>query len=121
MIKNDKRSNDFSDFHFIQIDNEKNTKTDENLNSEIQNAIKIDNSVQNLQSNLNTRNFEDINLKKSHYSIIDEKRGIKYEYNPDGIYVGKETLDKIIYSGMVLISITFSILLTIYLNRKFSK
>jgi hypothetical protein len=117
------KSKEIFDFHFIQKDN-LNSKNypHETKDLNIKKAIKIE--QENEMRNDFTKKLEkkvEENSKKSSFSIIDEKTGTKFEYNPDGIYVGKETIDKIIYTALIILLFVCSIILTMYLSKKFSK
>ena len=41
-----------------------------------------------------------IKAKENHYFVINEKTGEKYIYNPEGLHIGEETFEKIIYTGI---------------------
>jgi len=88
----------------------------------INKALKIEqeNELRNDFSKKSEKKVEE-NSKKSSFSIIDEKTATKFENNPEGIYIGKETIDKIIYTALVILLFVCSILLTLYLSKKFSK
>jgi len=68
-----------------------------------------------------TEKDKEIKNQNQKFSIFDEKTGIKYDYNPEGIHIGKETVERVIYLVIIILSIIFSIILTIYLNKKFSQ
>jgi len=125
-----KTNKEIFDFHFIQIDKDTDSRKNKiYLNSEmkesiidneIKKAIKIDQENENIKEKISLlHNEKSAENKNKRYSLIDEKNDNKYNNIPEGIYVGKETVEKIIYTIMILLSIIFSILITLYLNKKF--
>ncbi len=117
------KNKEIFDFHFIQIDNEKSKKNSfETSDLDVKKAIKADEENEMTKDSFKNSNKkkEDENTKTS-FSIIDEKTGVKYQYNPEGIYIGKETIERIIYTVLILLLLICSIILTMYLNKKFSK
>lgn len=120
-IKNENK--EIFDFHFIQIDKEKaKMNSFQKLDLDVKKAIKDDRENEMLKDSFNNSNMkkEDKSAIAS-LSIIDEKTGIKYQYNPEGIYIGKETIETIIYTVLIFLLLICSIILTMYLNKKFSK
>jgi hypothetical protein len=65
-------------------------------------------------------NSNNINNKFA-FSLSKENENIRYENYQNGIYIGKDTIENIIYSGIILLSIILSFIFMLWLNGRFSK
>ena len=70
------------------------------------------------------KNIEDKSVTPTPFSDIPVRylnKNIIYENYENGIYIGKDTIENILYSGVILFSIILSLIFMLWLNGKFTK
>lgn len=116
------KNKEFYDIHFKQIENQNfnwNKSIDNTLHSKNGFISGKENKLKLNSIDKSNREDEEKRLQNNIY-FIDNKKG-KFNNIAEGIYVGKETVDKIMSLSMILLLLVCSIILILCFNKKLSK
>lgn len=115
---------DFFPYHTFMNKNKNINNKEKDINTDFDKIIKRESIEVKSEPVGNHENLLSENHQlpiESQFKFIDEATGQKYNHNPKGIYIGKETIEKTLYLVLIFFALLCSLFVMIYLNRNISK